>query len=237
MDISVALMTHDEKTEFEWLMQALMPALDVIGEIVVVDDFSGPDFVASARQFEKTMPLRFYQRALNKNFAAQRNYMKSLCRGRLIFFLDPDELPQPRVIRGLPQILAMMEAQDIDACQLPRLNVWVEGGELPHPRSVDLNAPGLTILWEDQTRLLRNLPHLYWTMRLNEYLTGIRRGYRFPHTLDYALLHVKTRERQVRQRVFYRSVHMRHLSRLRNSIFKRLPWRRETEWVAAEAPI
>src|SRR6266851_9155144 len=106
--ISVAMMTHNETAEFRWLMGALVPALDVIDEIVIVDDF-GPEFTPAVRKFEETMPLRFFQRTLGKNFAAQRNYMKSRCRGRLIFFLDPDELPTPRVLRGLPEILRMME--------------------------------------------------------------------------------------------------------------------------------
>jgi glycosyltransferase involved in cell wall biosynthesis len=206
--ISIAIMTHDEAVEFRWLMEALMPALDVIDEIVIVDDFSGPEFTAAVRELEKTMPLRFVQRALGKNFAAQRNYMKSLCRGKLIFFLDPDELPTGRVLRGLPKI-----------------------------QSVDLRDEALTIVWEDQFRMLRNLPHLYWTMRLNEYLTGVQRGYRFPHSLDYALLHCKTQARQDRQWVFYRSIRMRHWSRIKNSIFKRIPWRTKTQWVEAEAPI
>jgi glycosyltransferase involved in cell wall biosynthesis len=89
--ISVALLTHNERAEFEWLMAALRPARDVFEEIVVVDDFSDPDFVAAIRQHQRDLPLRFFQRHLRKNFAAQRNYMKSLCVGRLIFFLDPDE--------------------------------------------------------------------------------------------------------------------------------------------------
>jgi glycosyltransferase involved in cell wall biosynthesis len=235
--ISVAMMTHDEAVEFRWLMEALTPALDVIDEIVIVDDFSGPEFTAAVRELEKTMPLRFVQRALGKNFAAQRNYMKSLCRGRLIFFLDPDELPTGRVLRGLPKILEMMEALDIDACQLPRLNVGLPGDRLVHPQSVDLRDQALAIVWEDQFRMLRNLPHLRWTMRLNEYLTGVRRGYRFPHTFDYALLHCKTRARQTHQRAFYRSIRMRHFSRLKNSLVKRLPWRKDTHWVSADAPI
>jgi glycosyltransferase involved in cell wall biosynthesis len=235
--ISVAMLTHNETVEFRWLMQALVPAADLIDEIVVVDDFSGPEFTTAVREFEQTMPLRFVQRALGKNFAAQRNYMKSLCRGRLIFFLDPDELPSTLLLRGLPKILEMMEALDVDACQLPRLNVWLPGDQLVHPQSVDLADQSLKILWEDQFRILRNLPHLRWTMRLNEYLIGVRRGYRFPHRLDYALLHCKTQGRQVRQRAFYRSIHMRHLSRMQNSLAKRLPWRRQTQWISADVPI
>src|SRR5436309_77058 len=65
-----------------------------------------------------------------------------------------------------------------------------------------LDDERLKVLWEDQFRMLRNLPHLHWTLRFNEYLTGVRRGYRFPHTLDCALLHCKTHGRQARQWVF-----------------------------------
>src|ERR1700694_1706437 len=107
--ISLAMMTHNETAEFRWLMEALVPALDVIDEIVIVDDFSGPEFTAAVREFEETMPLRFFQRALGKNFAAQRNYMKSRCRGGLIFFLDPDELPTTQGLGGLPPLLRMLE--------------------------------------------------------------------------------------------------------------------------------
>jgi len=40
-----------------------------------------------------------------------------------------------------------------------------------------------------------------------------------------------TYERQSAQLAFYRSIHMRHLSRARNSILKRLPWQ-DTEWIS-----
>jgi glycosyltransferase involved in cell wall biosynthesis len=203
----------------------------------VVDDFSGPPLAQALERFGAVLPLRVFRRHLRKNFAAQRNFMKAQCRGRLIFFLDPDELPPPELVRGLPRILEMMERDDIDVCQLPRLNVLLDGETLPHPLAVDLQAPGVVTYWEDQTRILRNLPHLKWVLRLHEHLTGIRRGYRFPHTRDYALLHCKTRARQARQRAFYRSLHMRHVTRAADSVRKRLPWRRVTEWVAADPPV
>src|SRR5204862_2050 len=111
--ISVAMLTRDETVEFRWLMEALAAARDAIDEIVVVDDFSGPEFVAAVREFEATLPLRFFQRALAKNFAAQRNYMKSLCRGRLIFFLDPHAASQPNQEFG-PQAAALPHAHAVD---------------------------------------------------------------------------------------------------------------------------
>jgi hypothetical protein len=73
-------------------------------------------------------------------------------------------------------------------------------------------------------------------MRLNEYLTGIRRGYHFPHEPEFALLHPKTTAAASVGRAFYSSIRMRHLSRMRNSIYKRLPWRRPIEWVSAPVP-
>jgi len=265
VNITVAMMTHNETKEFRWLMESMVAALDRIDEIVVVDDFSNPDFIATVREFGNKAPLRFFQRALKKDFASQRNYVKSLCRGRLIFFPDPDELPSTRVLRGLPQILDMMEERDIDACQLPRLNIWFRSDGAVDPRSLDLDEEHVpyenrfrvlqnrdlfsdqasldlndkrpAMLWEDQFRIIRNLPHLRWRLRMHEYLSGVRRGYRFPRSLEYALLHCKTYERQARQFAFYRSVRMRHLSRMRNSVLKRLPWRQRTVWISSGVPI
>src|SRR5262245_18546673 len=118
--ISVAVMTHNETTQFHWLMEALSPAFTIIDEMVVVDAFSSPDCIAASRSYENRIPLRFYQRRLNKNFAKQRNYTKSLCRGDFISFLDPDEVPTRQIVAGLPAIRDMMARLEIDACTLPR---------------------------------------------------------------------------------------------------------------------
>src|SRR5260370_35376695 len=75
--ISVAMMTHNETAEFRWLMEALVPALDVIDEIVIVDDFSGAEFTAAVRAFEGTRPLRCCHRGLRSAFGATTDHMKS----------------------------------------------------------------------------------------------------------------------------------------------------------------
>jgi len=235
--ISIALLTHNETAQFHWLMQVLAPALPIIDEIVVVDDFSDDECVAAIRSYESTMPLRFFQHSLDRNFAQQRNYMKSLCRGDFIFYLDPDELPSDDLVRGLPRIFQMMAEADIDACTLPRLNILYQSDQPLHPRSLDIEDPSYRVHWEDQFRLLRNSPGLYWTMPLNEYLTGMRRCYRFPQALRYALLHPKTVTHGLKRLEFYRSFRFRNLNKYKNSIVKRLPWRPKIEWIAAEPPI
>ena len=235
--ISFAVMTHNEIPQFHWMMEALAPAFAIIDEIVVIDDFSSPVCVDAIRSYEDKTPLRFYQRALNKNFAKQRNYMKAMCRGDLIFFLDPDEIPTRAVAMGLPAILNMMQTLDIDACTLPRRNVVYEASLPLHPSKIDLKGPDvLEDFLEDQVRILRNLPHLHWTRRLHEYVAGIRRGYHFPHELEFTLLHPKTKAKTTSGNLFYKSIRMRHLSRLKNSIYKRLPWRHPIEWVNASVP-
>lgn len=214
-------MTHNETREFKWLMRALEPARSIIDEIVIVDDFSDDDFIETVRSFEKTWPIQFFQRRLNRNFAAQRNFAKAQCRGRLILFPDADELPSERVLLGLPKLLEWMESHEIDACYLPRLNVVVPGSDMADPLlMVDDHA--LFSTWEDQIRILRNLPKLRFVRQVDELLAGIGRAYKFPHTKDFVLLHVKTATRIEQQRQFYHSIRFATaLSKHWNSIAKR----------------
>lgn len=213
--ISVALLTHDEKVEFLRLAELLLSVKEVISEIVIVDDYSTPDFCAAVSNSLKGMPLRFFQRHLNKNFAQQRNFMKSMCTGALIFFLDPDEMPGRPLLQGLPTILEMMLTFDVDACEVPRYNGICETAEqidqlIP---SFDIQNPIIKrAFWENQVRIIRNLPHLGWRRRLDEYVVGIRRCYRFPCEKDYALLHLKSLKRAEEGRSFYKSMKLRHFN-------------------------
>lgn len=237
VSISVAVMTHNETQEFKWLMAALGPGRAVIDEIVVVDDFSDDDFIATVKSFEKDWPIRFFQRRLNSDFAAQRNFAIAQCRGRLILFPDADELPSKRTVEGLPALLAWMESHEIDACYLPRLNVVVPGGDLVDPARA-LNDAALYSNWEDQVRILRNLPNLKFVRRVDELLSGIRRAYKFPHTKEFALLHAKTSVRIERQQSFYRSIRLAAaLSKHWNSIAKRTFRIDRQKLVEAEPPI
>lgn len=235
--ISVVVMTHNETQEFQWLMRALEPARGVIGEVVIVDDYSNADFLAVIRSYETNWPIRLFQRRLRQNFAAQRNFAKAQCRGRLILFPDADELPSTRLLLGLPELLAWMEAHNIDACTLPRFNIAFDGAVLPDPAGIDLADPALNATWEDQIRILRNLPDLRWTRRLHEYLIGARRIYKFPRSFDYVLIHAKTLRKVMKQRQFYRSLLTRHLSRHINSVVKRFGLRPAPLSVQLDPPI
>lgn len=201
--LSIALMTHDEATEFGWLLEAL-DTLDAAAiEIVAVDDHSGP----AMQDLLSRRSLRVARRALNGDFAAQRNYLQSLCRGDFILMLDPDEIPAPGLLARLLTLCDTLEAQAMLACALPRLNILHEGTEPVDARTLSLSDADLACVDPDyQTRLYRNVPALRWENRVHERLVGMDRLCRLPATLDYALLHVKARQRQARQNAFYDGV-------------------------------
>jgi len=181
VSISIAVLTHNETREFKWLMGSLEVAKELIDEIVIVDDYSDVEFLNVVQSFKVDWPIKFFQRRLNKNFAAQRNFAKSQCTGRLIFFLDADEIPSARILAGLPALLAWMESNDVDVCYLPRLNIVTREEEIRDPLTV---TPKDTIFssWEDQLRILRNLSKLKFVKRIDEGLYGFEGVYRFPQS-------------------------------------------------------
>lgn len=226
--LSIAIMTHNEITEFAWLMEALSPHMNATTEIVVLDDFSGSDMVKLVQSF----PVRFFQRALDKNFSAQRNHLKSLCRGDFIFLLDPDEIPAPMLLRCLPNLIAAMREHELDACSMPRLNRVLEASSPVDARTLKLTDDDLrTQPRDDQTKLVRNAPDIRWTNRVHERLLGARRVGRVPQHVQYAIWHVKQRSRLEGQTKFYRSILMRRLDKLRKSFAKRMGLLRPPEWI------
>jgi len=232
--LSFAILTHNEQIEFVWLMDALAPILDDTCEIVVLDDFSRPEVVDAIRRYN----VRFHQRALQRNFSAQRNHLKSMCRGEFIFVVDPDEIPSPHLLRGLPAVLDAMRREDIDACALPRLNILVES---PHP--VHVNTLALTngdlqaAPRDDQMRLIRNRPEILWINHVHERLVGVKRCYRFPQDLRYALFHCKTLSRARAQNRFYRRIPSRYIDKFRKSLAKRFGALDRIDWVEIPCPI
>lgn len=74
VSISIAVLTHNETREFKWLMGSLEVAKELIDEIVIVDDYSDVEFLDVVQSFKVDWPIKFFQRRLNKSFAAQRNF-------------------------------------------------------------------------------------------------------------------------------------------------------------------
>jgi glycosyltransferase involved in cell wall biosynthesis len=236
LSISVAVLTHNEIQEFKWLMRALEAGRDVIDEIVIVDDFSDPEFVNLVLSYQARWPIRFFQRRLERNFSAQRNYAKAQCRGRLILFPDADEVPSKTILLGLPKLLLWMENNEVDLCYLPRLNLSVEEETDDPVKALATGNAGAPCI-EDQPRIIRNLPAIRWILRVNEGIYGARRYYKFPHDQEFFLLHAKTNSRVKISNKFYSTIKFKRLERHLESIAKRtIRWRRP-RLVSLEPPL
>ena len=86
------------KNEEKYLPRCLR-TLKFCDEIVVVDDFSQDKTVAIAKKFG----ARVFQRRLNNNFAAQRNFGLQKAKGDWVLFVDADEEVTPQLRKELLQ--------------------------------------------------------------------------------------------------------------------------------------
>lgn len=94
----------------EWLSQTLRSATAQTWqrkEIIIVDDGSSDDSLATARQFESDSVRVFTQK--NQGAAATRNKAFSLCRGDYIQWLDADDLLTPDKISRQVQALGQSQ--------------------------------------------------------------------------------------------------------------------------------
>jgi glycosyltransferase involved in cell wall biosynthesis len=202
-DLSIAIMTHNEMLEFSWLMDRLAPILPHVMEVIVVDDYSDDAMI----DLIKRSGAKLFQRKLNKDFSAQRNYMKGLCSGKYILVLDPDELPTPGFLGRLGNIIALAEQNKIDICSVPRLNIIHDGLAPQHDSSYRISDEQLQKQRADhQPRIIRNGPDIRWMKPVHERVVGAKKGFKFPDKVDFAIVHIKHRARARAQNQFYDTI-------------------------------
>ena len=102
--ISLILLTKNEsknlENNFDWL-----DSCKRIKEIIVVDDNSTDNTVELAKKLaSKTRSIQIFERVLNGDFSAQRNFAVSKSKHNWIFWLDADERPSKKLIRFLNHI-------------------------------------------------------------------------------------------------------------------------------------
>ena len=93
MNISYSILTHNETDALEDLLEFLGANKKEQDEIVVLDDYSSDKTLGILTEYREKYGIIWEQRALNKNFGEQKNYLTSLCSGDFIFNLDADERP------------------------------------------------------------------------------------------------------------------------------------------------
>ena len=120
--VSFALLSHNETDSLRRLLASVAGRVGV--EVRIVDDFSDPPTLAIIDEFRRQYAnVHLYQRALRKNFAAQRNFIAGKCRGRYIGRVDADETLPAYFLDNLKTIVGEIDAGGFDAAAFPRINL------------------------------------------------------------------------------------------------------------------
>ncbi len=99
--VSLLLLTKNEQDNLkEW--GRLIHDLKFLDEIVVVDDESTDDTIKILKSFANpSLSINIFNKKLDNNFSAQRNFGLSKCKNDWVLFLDADETPTTETITYL----------------------------------------------------------------------------------------------------------------------------------------
>lgn len=205
MRISYAITVHNEIDEIKQLIPYLLKRIKNSDEIVVLMDNKGPDelweyLISMEFQLGTLNTLKF-----NDDFSEWKNKLNSMCSGDYIFQIDADELPSEFLLTHIHDVLKLNT--DIDLILVPRINI-VNGITQEHINKwgwrVDENN---YINFPDyQWRLHRNSPEIKWVGKVHEKIDGFKTSSALPANPDWALMHIKTIDKQVKQNSYYNGI-------------------------------
>lgn len=121
MKISYAILCNDEIAEMKSLLYFLINNIHNEDEICVVIDSENMN-EEMLRLLKNITFDRFIwcSRPLRKDFAAQKNFLTSICKGDWLINIDADEMISEYFIRNIPTLLETNEK--IDTFYVPRIN-------------------------------------------------------------------------------------------------------------------
>ncbi len=206
--ISFAITTHNEGEYIETLLNQLIPFCQESGdEIVILDDHSDDPKTMRILGLAKSqnVSVRLEFRKLNRDFAAHKNYLNSLCTGKYIFQVDADETLHPSLLENLHWLIE--NNQTVDLFAVPRVNT-VDGltDEDIKRFGWRVNEKGWVMFPDYQTRLYRNASDIKWERPVHEVITGFKTVSQLPAEEEWALYHGKDVTRQRVQNNFYESL-------------------------------
>ena len=203
--INYAVLASYQDKELEALLKNLLIFNNVnpANIVIVVDTDNTNDKV---RSIIKKYCIKSYDNPLVKDFAQQRNFLKSKCIQPYIFFLDCDEIPNYLLIKNLPNILK--DNPTIDIFGVPRLNYLDHDIDMDAiPESVSPPEDQLSrVVWPDfQFRILANKPEIHFVNKVHEIPTGGTVGELEP-VVSNSIVHIKTLSGQMKRQEFYEHI-------------------------------
>jgi len=206
MNISYAILTHNEHKELKKLLDFLIKYKDEEDEIVILDDYSDNKKTIELLDFYVSKyDIVYEQRHLLKDFANQKNYLTRMCKGTYIINIDADEIPHKYLMGSLKEILEANPT--IDLYYVPRVNT-VEGLTDEHKLAWHWSVDEWgRVNWPDwQGRIWRNRPNIRWEKPVHETLVGYKEYTHLPAQEEFALFHPKDIRKQEKQNEFYKGI-------------------------------
>lgn len=198
--ISYAICVCNEDRELNCLINFLLKVKDEEDEInILLDSIKGTQEVRNVLE-SYSDKIIVNEREFDGKFSDHRNYHASKCTGDYIFVIDADEMPQEGLIKNIKSF-------DGDIMYIPRINICPGyTTEWLNDYKFTLNEAGW-LNWPDyQGRYYKNNNEIKWASDLHERLTGSTHVARLDPNPLVALWHIKSVERQDRQRAYYESL-------------------------------
>jgi glycosyltransferase involved in cell wall biosynthesis len=107
--IAVIVLTHNNETSIKKTLESLLWC----DERIVIDDFSSDKTVFIAKSYQ----TKIYQRHLQDDFAAQRNFGLQKAKGDWVLFIDSDEVVSTKLQK---EIIEATKSQDTSGYYLKR---------------------------------------------------------------------------------------------------------------------
>lgn len=183
--VSYAITVCNEAKELEHLILHLKPYLHEQDEIVVqADKEHVTEAVKEVVTHYADCITTYAEHPLQRDFAQAKNHLNSLCKGKYIFQLDADEIPQAWLLEHLQSLL--QRYCWVGLFKLPRINSFTTpDGQIMETR----------IAWPDyQGRIYRNTPRIHWYRPLHERIRGQWFYWHFPKDERYAIIHTKVKQ-------------------------------------------
>ena len=204
MKLSYAITTHNEYEEINELLGVLVHHIDSEDEIVILDDYSDERtqqvFTSWTAQYQQ-VNWKIEQRALNKDFASQKNYLTSMCSGDYIVNIDADEIPHDVFLNQIKQVI---EINEVDLIWVPRVNT-VDGITDEHIAKWgwNVNEKGWVNYPDYQARVYKNCDYISWIKPVHEHITGAKTYSHLPPHEELSFYHKKKIDKQEKQNEFY----------------------------------
>tara|TARA_B100000424_G_scaffold238648_1_gene204851 strand:- start:3265 stop:3888 length:624 start_codon:yes stop_codon:yes gene_type:complete len=204
MKVSYAITTHNECEEINELLGVLVHHIDSEDEIVILDDYSDERtqevFTSWTNQYQQ-INWKIEQRALNKNFSEQKNYLTRMCSGDYIINIDADEIPHDVFLNQIKQVI---EINEVDLIWVPRVNT-VDGITQEHINKWgwNVNEKGWINYPDYQARVYKNAEHIKWIKPVHERIDGFKTFAHLPPHEELSFYHRKQIDKQEKQNKFY----------------------------------